>query len=990
MTHFKTAISICILLLSTPAYPLFRKSAEPSDCGEAGHPYRITARHIEPQGIGYNQGYTTLEGFFTLKKGWEDWLPFLDVRGHMFNNGKAAINAGLGLRYLANQRIWGINGYYDYRNTKHLHYNQVAMGLEALGDIWDFRINGYLPVGKKHTRNYDLRFVRFEGHSAIVKSKYEYALAGANAEAGAHLDYWENFPLYFAAGPYYLNGKGGSAWGGQFRASLRIYDYVKVDGNVSYDQLFKWIGQGEVGLTLSFGSKKKVAKQQNIDCSVSLALAERMYQPVDRFEIIPVDKKQKQGAAIDPTTGLPYTFIFVDNTSSSLGTYESPYPTLANAETNSNPYDIIYIFPGNRTTVGLDAGIILQDYQKLWGSGINQHLTTTLGLLTIPSQSASIYNGIVITPILTNPSGSVVFAKNGNEISGLFLANQGSNDCVSCFDKNSLTVLNSTLAALNAPGAIGINTSGLSGTLSVSGCDINQVTNGIKLQNSSGSVTANIENTTFSSPGDVYSAIQLILSNTASGDLNVNNCTATTRNSAIGIDLSETSQITTLISDNNFDTGSYGLYINSSSGETSIDATIKNNTMTTSGQSVWIAQTGSAIVTLDGNDLYSNGAASFEIDVNTGSTNANLTIVNNSMVTDGYDNVFFNHFAGDLSATLEKNNFKGVDYNTCIHSEINDVANIHTLVINNNIITSGDNGIEIDQNRGSVNVSANNNIISSLYDSYGIYWNLQETPVSSVLTMTGNTITAYQGLYVYQSSTCTLDVAFNNNNVETTSTGIEYRIVAESSNNISMNGNTMIGSPAVELEHNIGSIHATITNNNLTSINNPALYYNVNSFGAITEGIVNATGNTLRSGGQNGANGSAIFAYLHATGPVTTNFTNNTLNGDSQAVTVNLDGITQIMDLSNNTVPTGGGFSLTANSGTATWTVNGNEFTALSSSPIAATSAGGNICMQMNHNTAYPTANAYVLTNSAGTFILNTPEGNIGDITSTATPGTCP
>ena len=92
---------------------------------------RLTARHIEANGVGYNQGYTTLEGFFSspnLER--KDWVPFLDLRGHVFNNGKWAANAGVGARYLDDTRVWGGNIYYDYRNTTHQHYNQVALGVE--------------------------------------------------------------------------------------------------------------------------------------------------------------------------------------------------------------------------------------------------------------------------------------------------------------------------------------------------------------------------------------------------------------------------------------------------------------------------------------------------------------------------------------------------------------------------------------------------------------------------------------------------------------------------------------------------------------------------------------------------------------------------------------------------------------------------------------------------------------------------------------------
>ena len=102
-------------------------------CKEGLEHIRLSARYTTPKGIGYKQGYSTLEGFFAPRTPFRGtWLPFLDLRGHIFDNGKFAANAGMGLRYLSKSRIWGINSYYDYRNTSRQHYNQVSAGLETL------------------------------------------------------------------------------------------------------------------------------------------------------------------------------------------------------------------------------------------------------------------------------------------------------------------------------------------------------------------------------------------------------------------------------------------------------------------------------------------------------------------------------------------------------------------------------------------------------------------------------------------------------------------------------------------------------------------------------------------------------------------------------------------------------------------------------------------------------------------------------------------
>src|SRR3569832_2563649 len=108
-------------------------------------------------------------------------------------------------------------------------------------------------------------------------------------------------------------------------------------------------------------------KKEAISCCDAVALSTRMVQSVQRSEIIPVGKGHRTTRAINPLTGDPYFFIFVDNTTHSLGTYESPYPTLAQAQNDTKPHDVIYIFPGDQTTTGMASGITLKDNQRLWG-----------------------------------------------------------------------------------------------------------------------------------------------------------------------------------------------------------------------------------------------------------------------------------------------------------------------------------------------------------------------------------------------------------------------------------------------------------------------------------------------------------------------------------------------------------------------------------------------------------------------------------------------
>ena len=147
-------------------------------------------------------------------------------------------------------------------------------------------------------------------------------------------------------------------------------------------------------------------------------IADRALQRVDRQEIIIVDHKKGKSAAIDPATGQPYTFFFVDNTSHSQGTFESPFNTLLAAESASGPNDVIYVFTGDGTDTGMNSGITLQRGQQLLGAGINQRILTTQGTIIIPAQDT----GLPIISNANDPSAfGVQLSAGNNVVSGLYL-----------------------------------------------------------------------------------------------------------------------------------------------------------------------------------------------------------------------------------------------------------------------------------------------------------------------------------------------------------------------------------------------------------------------------------------------------------------------------------------------------------------------------------------------------------------------------------------
>ena len=328
------------------------------DCLSPYHRMHVSARHNESKGIGYHDGYTTLEAF-GIYDGWSShFMPFLDLRGHVFNNGKLAGNVGIGERTLMSSinHTFGSYLYYDVRRVGHgLTVNQLSPGLELVGRRMEYRINGYFPLGKDKTHKYDYKFDEFEGHNIILKSKQQRALRGGDAEVGVHVTQSTKYDLYAAAGPYYLHAPHAHSWGGRTRLLGRYKEYVSLEVAYSYDNLFRSIVQGSVAVTLPFGKKLK-RTGQGCPQGNDLLLSRASFAP-SRFEIPVVKKVHRREKAINPATGKPWTVWFVDNTSHSAGTYGSPFPTLLQAQNASAPNDMIYVFPGDGTTKGMDKGI---------------------------------------------------------------------------------------------------------------------------------------------------------------------------------------------------------------------------------------------------------------------------------------------------------------------------------------------------------------------------------------------------------------------------------------------------------------------------------------------------------------------------------------------------------------------------------------------------------------------------------------------------------
>lgn len=408
------ALTPFLLNAAMPAKNTQSQTTENGECLSPLHVMHADVRHTESKGVGYNKGYTTLE-WFGIYDCNPNFMPFLDLRGHVFNDGQLAANVGLGERTVMSSinHIFGLYLYYDVRQEDHgLTVNQLSPGIEVLGKRMEYRVNAYFPVGETESKTYHHKFEKFEGNRMMIKSRKKYAMTGVDGEVGAHITQSTRHDFYFGVGPYFFTDEPSNAWGGKGRLYYHYKDYVSLEASYSYDHIFKNVVQGTIAFSYPFG-KKLSRKGKNCPNSNDLALSRAAFAPY-RFEIPVVETHHRSKAAKSPVTHKPFNVWFVDNTSHSSGTIESPFSTLADAQNASGTNDIIYVFPGDGTTNGMNQGITLKNGQFLFGSATPQNVKTTVGNITIPAQSK-------VMPSIINANGqtNVINLANGNEISGI-------------------------------------------------------------------------------------------------------------------------------------------------------------------------------------------------------------------------------------------------------------------------------------------------------------------------------------------------------------------------------------------------------------------------------------------------------------------------------------------------------------------------------------------------------------------------------------------
>ncbi|MEO1070564.1 MAG: hypothetical protein AAFW95_15885, partial [Cyanobacteria bacterium J06638_6] len=333
-----------------------------------------------------------IEGFIPLWQTPGNSVTYLDPRLTLSDGSHVGGGLSLGHRFLSGSTVLGGHFSYDLRTTERSSFNQLGLGLEALGNGWDLHLNGYLPVGSTRTlvsstgaTANQITNTFFQGNNLLLQlggqrtSQYEAALGGVDFEGGLRLstlDSGGDIKAY--GGLYYLAGNGtASTVGGRLRLAVRPTSTLNFGLGVQSDGIFG------TRMLFSVGATFPGYTPETTESDAFTALWARAGESIVRNDAILVDQQTVvEGTApvievaINPATGIVYVFRHVTpnsgNANQGDGQFENPFTTLGTsggAATTAlgsvNANDVVYVRPGDTATTALSAFTIPANVQVL-------------------------------------------------------------------------------------------------------------------------------------------------------------------------------------------------------------------------------------------------------------------------------------------------------------------------------------------------------------------------------------------------------------------------------------------------------------------------------------------------------------------------------------------------------------------------------------------------------------------------------------------------
>ncbi|MBX2863315.1 MAG: hypothetical protein KTR27_07135 [Leptolyngbyaceae cyanobacterium MAG.088] len=378
-------------LANTPAEPANETvvsqvlEAEESDSEAVSAPISYNAADLldVPARFGVNASTATngfgetigVHGFVPLDQDIDEDLDSSDItflEGNLqVNDGDPSFSLSLGHRGYRQDKADPddeyIRGGYvgvDGRFTDESSFFQLATGYERINDDWEFRINGYLPIGDRTNTIQSVDFntglqtdSEFSGNELVLSAVLERqriliqedALGGFDAEFGAKLADWDGGELMGYAGGYLLSGED-SSLGGQLRLAANFESNFNVGLSLQHDAIF----DTTVALSLRatwpqfrFQDKDEADFANEFEVPIRLrdSIARRQTVAVNFINEEEIILEEDIQALQNPEEEEDYRFVHVNlggpeqDGTAGPGTYENPFATVEDAIAliNSDP-----------------------------------------------------------------------------------------------------------------------------------------------------------------------------------------------------------------------------------------------------------------------------------------------------------------------------------------------------------------------------------------------------------------------------------------------------------------------------------------------------------------------------------------------------------------------------------------------------------------------------------------------------------------------------
>ena len=408
--------------------PLLAQEETPDDSDRVGTEFTVGPRFrldYNSSGGGFDD-FSGIEGFVPLSQTYDSALTYLSGRLNLDNDANLGSNLLLGHRFWVpkDKRIYGGYVAWDTRDTGSEVFNQLGLGIESLGDRWDWRVNSYLPLGNSRRASSrsgsQITGANFQNNNLLLGladvQAVQSALTGIEAEAGLKItEFGNSGSLRGFGGLYYLTGDDvNGTVGARFRVQAQPIASVSLGTGIQFDDIFGTNFLFRVGVGFPALAVRSRDRPSTPD-----RLVQRLAEPVARNHAILVerqqfvDNSQAEAIAINPLTGEAYSFQHVDpltGAAGGTGTFESPVNTIAAAVPLSASGHIVYVQAGD-----IGGGFTVPDGVQVRSVGPVQTVDTQLGKVQLPGSGSGNF------PTLSNGDGVVL--GNNTVLSGLEINN---------------------------------------------------------------------------------------------------------------------------------------------------------------------------------------------------------------------------------------------------------------------------------------------------------------------------------------------------------------------------------------------------------------------------------------------------------------------------------------------------------------------------------------------------------------------------------------